>query len=69
MPNSTEMLHVYAFTRNGDCFYIGGPSTLDKGIPMALLEIKKRQRPYVRATVEDVRANTTIWQSPMSPRP
>ena len=63
MPHSNAMLHCYCFLRNGDRFYIGGPTTLEEGITMALLELQKRRRPYVRATVEDVRANTTIWRS------
>jgi len=63
MPHSNALLHCYCFLRNGDRYYIGGPNTLEEGITMAELELKQRERPYVRATVEDVRANTTIWQS------
>ena len=63
MPHSNAMLHCYGFTRDGSRYYIGGPATLQEGITMATLELAHRERPYVRATVEDVRANTTIWQS------
>ena len=62
MPTSNAMLHCYAFLRDGSRYYIGGPTTLEEGIAIATLELKQRERPYVRATVEDVRANTTIWE-------
>jgi len=57
------MLHCYAFLRDGSRYYIGGPTTLEEGISMATIELEQRERPYARATVEDVRANTTIWES------
>ena len=63
MAHSNAMLHVYAFLRDGSRYYIGGPTTLEEGITMATLELKQRERAYVRATVEDVRANSTIWRS------
>ena len=62
MPHSSAMLHCYAFLRDGSRYYIGGPTTLEEGIAMAALELKRRERPYARVTVEDVRANTTIWE-------